>query len=64
MQPTVIFRYLNSLVRTNVVINWLIEKLHVFFLLYQVNKDEIAKWVLSFQVRPEAHGDEDNGKFP
>ncbi|KAG2595640.1 hypothetical protein PVAP13_5KG088300 [Panicum virgatum] len=29
----------------------------------RVNKDEIAKWVLSFQVHPEAPGDEDNGSF-
>ncbi|KAG2586985.1 hypothetical protein PVAP13_5NG089200 [Panicum virgatum] len=29
----------------------------------RVNKDEIAKWVLSFQVHPEARGDEDNGSF-
>jgi len=29
----------------------------------RVNKDEIAKWVLSFQVHPEAHCDEDNGSF-
>ncbi|RLN22191.1 geranylgeranyl transferase type-1 subunit beta [Panicum miliaceum] len=29
----------------------------------RVNKDEIAKWVLSFQVHPDAHADEDNGSF-
>ncbi|TVU21871.1 hypothetical protein EJB05_31542 [Eragrostis curvula] len=29
----------------------------------RVNKDEIAKWVLSFQVHPEADDDVDNGQF-
>ncbi|CAL4958171.1 unnamed protein product [Urochloa decumbens] len=29
----------------------------------RVNTEEITKWVLSFQVHPEAHGDEYNGLF-
>ncbi|KAK3160347.1 hypothetical protein QOZ80_1BG0058350 [Eleusine coracana subsp. coracana] len=31
--------------------------------LERVNKDEIAKWVLSFQVHPEANDDVGNGQF-